>query len=100
MDGNNRIGLILKKDINSRLELISNKMISIYPKGEWDEDTFNWWNEYPKTFETIMKYSTEVNKIRKRKSTFNSEQEYKEEIDKYMRIIDKEKHICVDYKQL
>ena len=95
-DGNNRIGLILKKNIDSRLETIPECCISIYPKGEWDEDTFFWWNEYPKSFETIMRYSKEVYKIRRIKATFLSEQKYKEEIEKFMRIIDKEKHICVE----
>jgi len=97
-DGNNRIGLILQKNIDSRLEIIPERYISIYPKGEWDEETFHWWNEYPKTFEIVMKYSKEVNKIRKRKSTFSGDQEYKEEINKFMRIIDKEKHICIDLR--
>ena len=63
-DGNNRVGLILQKEINSKLEIIPERYIRIYPKGEWDEDTFNWWNEYPKTFETVMKYSREINKIK------------------------------------
>jgi len=100
LDGNNRIGLILKKNINSKLEIIPKRMIKIYPKGEWDEDTFLWWNEYPKTFDTVMRYSAEVNKTRKRKSTFSSEQEYKKEINKFMRIIDKDKHICVNFETI
>lgn len=96
-DGNNRIGLILQKNIDSRLETVPERYISIYPKGEWDEETFLWWNEYPKSFEDIMKYSKEVYKIRRIKATFSSKQEYKEEIEKFMRIFDKEKHICIEF---
>jgi len=96
LDGNNRIGLILKREIDSKFEVIPKKMIIIYPKGEWDIDTFYWWNEYPKTFEVVMRYSSEINKIKKRKSMFSNVQEYKNKINKYMEIIDDNKHICVN----
>lgn len=98
LDGNNRIGLILKENPEASMRIIPEKFIRCYPKGQWDEETLKWWNPYPKPFDLVIKYSYEVNKIRKKKSSYKNEEEYKKAIDQFMQVIKRAKHICKDQK--
>ena len=49
LDGNNRIGLILKKNIEASIKIIPKQFITCYLHGQWDESILTWWNPYPKT---------------------------------------------------
>lgn len=66
-DGNNRIGLLLKKNPNATIADLPSRLISIYKYGDWDEDTMNWWNPAPKTFEKALALSKEKKKKRSKK---------------------------------
>lgn len=66
-DGNNRIGLILKKNSNATIADLPSHLISIYKYGAWDEDTMNWWNPAPKTFKKAFTLSKEK-KMKRRKN--------------------------------
>lgn len=66
-DGNNRIGLFLKKNPNATIADLPSHLISIYKYGDWDEDTMNWWNPAPKTFEKALALSKEKKKKRSKK---------------------------------
>ena len=56
-DGNNRIGLLFKKNPNATIADLPSHLISIYKYGDWDEDTMNWWNPAPKSIEKAMTLS-------------------------------------------
>jgi len=63
-DGNNRIGLLLKKNPTATIADLPSHLISIYKYGDWDEDTMNWWNPAPKTFAKALALSKEKKKKR------------------------------------
>ena len=54
-DGNNRIGLILKRYPGATLADIPPSLLSIPDKGEWDEETMKWWTPEPMTFGQVMR---------------------------------------------
>lgn len=58
-DGNNRLGLLLKKNPNATISDLPYSLMSTYKYGDWDEDTMNWWNPAPKSIEKAMTLSKE-----------------------------------------
>ncbi|MEK7384325.1 MAG: hypothetical protein AAB262_13700 [Elusimicrobiota bacterium] len=53
-DGNNRVGLILRKNADATLADIPRDLLAIYRYGDWDDDTMHWWNPEPKAFGEVM----------------------------------------------
>jgi hypothetical protein len=53
-DGNNRLGLLLKKNPNATISDLPSNLMSTYKYGDWDEDTMNWWNPASKSIEKAM----------------------------------------------
>jgi hypothetical protein len=62
-DGNNRLGLLLKKNPNATISDLPSNLMSTYKYGDWDEDTMNCWNPAPKSIGKAMTLSIE--KIKK-----------------------------------
>lgn len=95
LDGNNRIGLILKKDPEATLKLIPQQYLSYNLKGTWDETIITWLNPYPKPFGKVMRLSAEINKIRRNKSSFPNDEEYQKALKIPIGGLEKPKHICI-----
>ncbi len=53
-DGNNRVGMILKKNPEATLADVPDGLISIENFGEWDEELMEWWNPCPKSFKVAL----------------------------------------------
>lgn len=53
-DGNNRVGLIMKRNPDATIADIPEALLSIYPFGKWDDELSQWWNPEPKTFGDVM----------------------------------------------
>jgi predicted RNase H-like HicB family nuclease len=53
-DGNNRVGLILKKNPEATIADISERLVATARFGEWDDETMDWWNPCPKSFREVM----------------------------------------------
>ena len=53
-DGNNRVGLILRKNPEATLADIPNKLLSTAQFGEWDNEMMDWWNPCAKSFREVM----------------------------------------------
>ena len=94
LDGNNRIGLILKKNQDETIKLIPRDKIVFFSAGQWDYETFSWWNPYPKPFHFVLHYSKIINKIIRNKKTYKSNDKYNSELYSYLCILNEEKHIC------
>ena len=54
-DGNNRVGLILRKNPEATLANIPNKLLAIARFGEWDNESMDWWNPCAKSFREVMR---------------------------------------------
>lgn len=53
-DGNDRVGLILKENLEATLADISKRLIATYRYGKWDEELMDWWNPCAKSFGEVM----------------------------------------------
>jgi hypothetical protein len=53
-DGNNRVGLILKKNSEATIVDIPERLLATARFGEWDDETMDWWNPCPKSFREVM----------------------------------------------
>ena len=53
-DGNNRVGLILKKKPEATLADIPERLLATAEFGEWDDEVMGWWNPCPKSFREVM----------------------------------------------
>ena len=54
-DGNNRVGLILRKNPDATLADISDHFITFSRYAEWDHETMDWINPSPRSFRDAMK---------------------------------------------
>jgi hypothetical protein len=54
-DGNNRVGLILKKNLEATIADIPESLIMIFAFGEWDSGLLEWSNPCPKSFREVMR---------------------------------------------
>lgn len=54
-DGNNRVGLILKKNLEATIADIPDSLIMIFAFGEWDSGLLEWSNPCPKSFREVMR---------------------------------------------
>ena len=53
-DGNNRVGLILRKNSEATLADIPNNLRATAEFGEWDDKLMDWWNPCAKSFGVVM----------------------------------------------
>ncbi len=53
-DGNNRVGLILRKKPEATLADIPNSLLATAQFGEWDDKLMDWWNPCAKSFGVVM----------------------------------------------
>jgi hypothetical protein len=53
-DGNNRVGLILKKNPEATIAGIPKRLLTFARFGEWDHQTMDWWNPCAKSFREVM----------------------------------------------
>jgi hypothetical protein len=53
-DGNNRVGLILKKNPEATFADIPKSLLATARFGEWDSEMKDWWNPCPKSFRDAM----------------------------------------------
>lgn len=54
VDGNNRVGLILKQTPEAVIADIPEKHLAIDSHGNWDDETMDWWNPCPESFRKVM----------------------------------------------
>ena len=53
-DGNNRVGLILKKNPEATIADIPERLLAIAGFGEWDAEMMDWWNPCARSFGEVM----------------------------------------------
>ena len=53
-DGNNRVGLILKKNPEATIAEIPERLLATVRFGEWDAEMMDWWNPCAKSFREVM----------------------------------------------
>jgi predicted RNase H-like HicB family nuclease len=53
-DGNNRVGLILKKNPKATIADIPKRLLATARFGEWDAEMMDWWNPCAKSFREVM----------------------------------------------
>ncbi len=53
-DGNNRVGLILKKNPQATLADIPKGMVATFQYGMWDDEMMDWANPFAKSFGAVM----------------------------------------------
>jgi hypothetical protein len=53
-DGNNRVGLILKKNPEATIAEIPERLLATARFGEWDAEMMDWWNPCAKSFREVM----------------------------------------------
>ena len=53
-DGNNRVGLILKKNPEATIADIPERLLATARFGEWDDEMMDWWNPCAKSFGEVM----------------------------------------------
>src|SRR3990167_7669696 len=68
LDGNNRIGLILKHNIEAKIGEFPKNIFTFLKNEEFDEGEIYYWNPYPKTFGYILPLSKQLNIVIKNKN--------------------------------
>jgi hypothetical protein len=53
-DGNNRVGLILRKNPEASIADIPERLLATARFGEWDAEMMDWWNPCAKSFREVM----------------------------------------------
>jgi hypothetical protein len=53
-DGNNRVGLILKKNPEATIADIPERLLATARFGQWDAEMMDWWNPCAKSFREVM----------------------------------------------
>ena len=53
-DGNNRVGLILKKNPEATIADIPERLLATARFGEWDAEMMDWWNPCARSFGEVM----------------------------------------------
>jgi hypothetical protein len=94
LDGNNRIGLILKHNIDAKIGEFPNKIFSFIKNEEFDEEEIYYWNPYPKTFGYILPFSKQLNIVIRNKKTFKNETDYQNEINRITSLLTNKMHEC------
>ena len=53
-DGNNRVGLILKKNPEATIADIPERLLATARFGDWDDEMMDWWNPCARSFREVM----------------------------------------------
>ncbi|MBI5439484.1 MAG: hypothetical protein HY936_11180 [Nitrosomonadales bacterium] len=54
VDGNNRVGLILKENPEATIADIPKSLLATARYGKWDDELMVWWNPCAKSFRSVM----------------------------------------------
>ena len=98
LDGNSRVGLILKKDPDATIGEYQ-KAFCFFKAGEWDEELIQWWNPYSKTMRKIMQLTKDLNKLIRNKLSFLDQKNYQKLINNLNSQINSENHICISQSE-
>jgi hypothetical protein len=94
LDGNNRIGLILKHNIEAKLGEFPKQIFTFLTNEEFDEGEIYYWSPYPKSFDYILPLSKQLNIVTKNKKSFKSETDYKNEVNRITTLLTNKMHEC------
>jgi hypothetical protein len=94
LDGNNRIGLILKHDVEAKIGEFPKKIFTFLKNEEFAEEEIYYWTPYPKTFGYILPLSKQLNILKRNKKSFKSEADYQKEVNKITSLLTKKMHEC------
>jgi hypothetical protein len=93
LDGNNRIGLILKHNIEAKIGEFPKNIFSFFMNEDFDEREIFFWNPYPKTFGYILSLSKQLNIVIRNKKTFKNEADYQNEVNKINSLLTKKRYL-------
>jgi len=94
LDGNNRIGLILKHDIEAKIGEFPKNIFSFLKNETLAEEEIYYWAPYPKTFGYILPLSKQLNILIRNKKSFQNKADYQHEVNKIKSLLTKEMHKC------
>ena len=94
LDGNNRIGLILKHDVEAKIGEFPQKIFTFLKNEGFAEEEIYYWTPYPKTFGYILPLSKQLNILKRNKKSFKSEADYQKEVNKITSLLTKKMHEC------
>jgi len=89
LDGNNRIGLILKHNMEAKIGEFPKTIFTFLKNEEFDEGEIYYWNPYPKTFGYVLPLSKQLNIVIKNKKSFKSERDYQNEVNRITSLLTK-----------
>jgi hypothetical protein len=79
-DGNNRVGLILKKSPEATIADIPEGLLATARFGEWDAEVMDWWNPRAKSFREVMGKPGKKARVPKTAFTGSSRETQKESL--------------------
>ncbi len=94
LDGNNRIGLILKYNIDAMIGEFPDKIFSFIKNEEFNEEEIYYWNPYPKPFSYILPLSKQLNIVIRNKKKFKCGTAYKNEVNRIISLLTNNMHEC------
>lgn len=94
LDGNNRIGLILKGNIDARIGDFPKYIFKFLENEEFDEEEIYYWVPYPKSFGYIFPLSKQLNIIIRNKKSFHSDSDYHNEVNRITSLLTNKVHEC------
>ena len=94
LDGNNRIGLIIRHNVEAKIADFPERMFAYYKCKEYDEREIYYWNPFPKTFGFVLPLSRQLNTVIKNKREFTKESDYHKEVNRLMSLLTEKKHTC------
>ncbi|MDA3898282.1 MAG: hypothetical protein PF482_19270 [Desulfobacteraceae bacterium] len=95
LDGNNRIGLILKHNEDAQIGDFPKKIFVFIKNEEFDEEEILYWNPYPKPFSYILPLSKELNIVTRNKKKFKNKTDYQKEVNRIKKLLTKKTHNCI-----
>ena len=94
LDGNNRIGLILKRNIDARIGDFPKNIFAFLKNEEFDEEEIYYWVQYPKSYDYILPLSKQLNIAIRNKKSFNNDRDYHKEVNRITSLLTRKMHEC------
>ncbi len=94
LDGNSRIGLILKGNIDAKIGDFPKNIFTFLKNEELDEEEINYWVPYPKSYGYILPLSKQLNIVIRNKKSFNNDRDYHNEVNRITSLLTKKMHEC------
>ena len=94
LDGNNRIGLILKCNIDARIGDFPKNIFTFLKNEEFDEGEIYYWVQYPKSYDYILPLSKQLNIAIRNKKSFNNDRDYHKEVNRITSLLTRKMHEC------